>query len=270
VLEGRAFKEEDRRRGVNLCILSRSLAHRLFPTQNPVGQHLRIGGNGRIEIVGVVPDVKNTGLSVSGNPEYYIMRTHVPDDTYVNGTGPVAQRTLSVVLRSPISESTLSAFIRRQIATLDATLPVEIQTMHERLGDLAAGPRFDALLLIVFAAIGLFLAAIGLYGTVAYLVAQRTQEIGIRMSLGATPAGIAGFMLVHAAKWTLAGAATGALVSLATTRLLSSLLFRVSARDPLTLIAATTCLFLVALLATANPVRKAASVDPMTALRTNN
>lgn len=118
--------------------------------------------------------------------------------------------------------------------------------------------------------LGLFLAAAGLYGTIAYLVAQRTQEIGIRMSLGATPSEIARLMLVHSAKWTLAGAAIGLAAALVTTRLLSSLLFRVSARDPLTLIVTIACLLFVALLATANPVRKAAGVDPMSALRINN
>ncbi len=142
--------------------------------------------------------------------------------------------------------------------------------MHGRLGELAAGPRFNALLLLAFAAVGLFLAAVGLYGTIAYLVTQRTQEIGIRMSLGARPSEIARLMLTQSAKWTVAGAVIGVVASLATTRLLSSLLFRVSARDPLTLITTVTCLFFVALLATANPARKAASVDPMTALRNDN
>ncbi|MFZ0594718.1 MAG: ABC transporter permease [Bryobacteraceae bacterium] len=270
ILEGRAFQEDDRRRGVNMCILSRSLARRLFPIQNPIGQHLKIGTNTPIEIAGIVPDVKNTGLSVSDNPEYYILRTHVPDDTYVNATGPVAQRTLSILLRSPISEATLAALVKQRIAALDPNLPVEIQTMRGRLEELAAGPRFNALLLLAFAALGLFLAAVGLYGTIAYLVTQRTQEIGIRMSLGATPAEIAGLMITYSAKWTLAGAVIGVLASLAITRLLSSLLFHVSARDPLTLMAAIACLFLTALLAAANPARKAASVDPLTALRNDN
>ncbi len=142
--------------------------------------------------------------------------------------------------------------------------------MHGRLRDLAEGPRFDALLLLSFAVAGLLLAAIGLYGTVAYLVAQRTHEIGIRMSVGATPGRVARMILGHSAKWTLAGAALGIVGSLAATRLLSSLLFRVSARDPLTLSIAVGCLIFTTLLATANPARKAAGVDPVTALRHNN
>ncbi len=269
IIEGRRFTEEDRSLGVNLCVLSQSLARRLFPAQNPIGQHLRMGTTASVEVVGVVPDVKNTGLSVSDNPEYYIMRTHRADDTYVNGTGPVARRTLSILLRSSISNATLAALVKQRIAGLDPSLPVEIQPMQERLGELTAAPRFNALLLVAFAIVGLLLAAVGLYGTVAYLVTQRTQEIGIRMSLGATRAGIARLMLAHSAKWTLAGAAIGVLASLATMRLLSSLLFRVSARDTFTIAVSVFCLLFAALLATANPARKAAAVDPMTALRSS-
>jgi putative ABC transport system permease protein len=246
----------------------------LSPWQSPVGQHLKIVTSAStyasVEIAGIVPDVKNTGLAAADNPEYYILRTHRPDDIYLNGTGPVAQRTLSIVLRSPISNAALGAIVKREIASLDPTLPVEVQSMHERLGELAAGPRFDALLLLAFAGTGLFLAAVGLYGTIAYLVTQRTAEIGIRMALGARPSDVARLILTHSAKWTLTGAAVGVIVSLAVTRLLSSLLFRVSARDPVTLIVTVACLFLAALLATANPVRRARSIDPMAALRNGN
>jgi ABC-type antimicrobial peptide transport system permease subunit len=198
------------------------------------------------------------------------MRTHSPDDVYVNGTGPVAQRTLSILLRSPIREAMLATLIRQKMATLDSSLPVEIETLDGRLAALDAGPRFNALLMVTFAGVGLFLAAVGLYGTIAYLVAQRTQEIGIRMSLGATPVNIAGLMLTYSAKWTLTGAAVGIVTSLATTRILASLLYRVSAHDPLTLVIATVGICFVALLATANPAVQAATVDPITALRNDN
>ncbi|HWF46698.1 MAG TPA: ABC transporter permease [Bryobacteraceae bacterium] len=268
--EGRNFQEEDRRSGLNLCILSNSLARRLFPTQDAVGQHIKIGTNAPVEIVGIAADVKNTGLSVSDNPEYYIMRTHSADDVYLHGTGPVAQRSLCILLRSPIGEATLARLVRQRIAALDSSLPVKIQTMRERLGELDAGPRFDALLMVAFASVGLFLAAVGLYGTIAYLVAQRTQEIGIRMSLGATPVKIARLILTHTARWTLAGAAVGVLSSLVLTRILASLLYRVSPRDPLILIVTVAGICFIALLATANPAVKAATVDPAIALRNNN
>jgi predicted permease len=270
VLSGRTFQEDDRRSGANLCIFSKSLSNRLFPNHNAVGQHLKIGGGGAVEIVGVVPDVKNNGLAVAGNPEYYILRTHTPDDTYLNATGPVAQSTLSILLRSPISDEILAPLFRQEIAKLNPTLPVAIKTMQGRLGELDARPRFDALLLLAFGGVGLFLAAIGVYGTIAYLVAQRTHEIGIRMSLGATPAAIARLVLGHSVRWSLAGAFLGILLSLATTRILASLLFRVSPQDPITLLASAACLLLCALLATAYPAFRAAAVDPMIALRNDN
>lgn len=269
VVRGRAFQEDDRRPGENLCIVSQSLAMRLFPGENPVGQQLRIGSDVSVNVIGVSADVKNAGLTtVRDDPEYYILRSRAPDDTYIHSTGPVAQRTLSIVLRSAISNAVLKNLVRQKIAALDPSLPVEFKTMQGRLGEMTEQPRFDALLLLSFAGIGLFLAAVGLYGTVAFLVVQRTQEIGIRMSLGATRSKIVVSMLAQSALWILGGVVVGTLASLAVTRLLSSLLFGVSARDPLTLVSAVVLLTLVAFIATANPARKAAAVDPMKALRT--
>ena len=266
ILQGRTFTEEDRR-GPNLCILSESLARRLFPAGNALGQRLAIGQRPAIEVVGIVPDVKNMDLASSATPEYYILRTHSPDDTYLNNSGPVAQRTLALVLRGIVPDATLAAILKAKVAALDPSLPVEIQTMHARLGELASAPRFQAILLLTFALIGLFLAAVGLYGTVSYLVTQRTQEIGIRMSVGATPAKIAGMMLAYSVKWTFVGVAAGLLVSFFATRLLRSLLFGISAHDPLTLVLGVFCLVTVALVAAIHPARRAASVDPILALR---
>lgn len=268
--DGRVFKEEDRQPQTNLCVISESLQHRLFPVRNAIGQHLRIGTRAAYEIVGVVPDVKNTGLAVSSNPEYYILRNHTPDDTYINATGPVAQRTLSIVLRGSMSDTELAMLVKQQIASLDAALPVQLQTMNERLNEVAAGPRFNAVLLVGFAAAGLLLAAVGLYGTISYLVTQRTQEIGIRMSLGATPAAIARLMLGYSARWVLIGAVAGLLAALGTSGILSSFLFRVSARDPFTLLGSVGTLLVAAFIATLHPALRAAAVEPVTTLRNDN
>ncbi|HLH01830.1 MAG TPA: ABC transporter permease [Bryobacteraceae bacterium] len=266
VIAGRSFTEDDRRRGANLAILSESLARRLFPTHNAIGQQLSIVGQS-YEIAGIVPDVKNTALTSGGNPEYYILRGYTPDHTYRNGTGPIAQRTLSIVLRGDIPDSVLAAIVKQKVAQLDSSLPVEIRTMHARLGELAAAPRFQTILLLSFALIGLLLAAIGLYGTISYLVTQRTQEIGIRMSLGATPANIAAMMLAYSARWTSLGVAAGLCLSFFATRLLQTLLFGVSSHDAVSLIAAILFLIAVALLAATYPARRAARIDPMIALR---
>ncbi len=210
---------------------------------------------------------QNSGLTATDDPEYYVLRKHAPDDTYLNSTGPVAQRTLSMVLRSTVPDAVLTDQVRKRISALDPGQPVEFQTMRSRLRDMAEQPRFNALLLVLFAGVGLFLAAVGLYGTLAFLVVERRQEIGIRVSVGATSSQIAGLMLSQSGKWALVGAGLGILGALAATRVLSSLLFQVSARDPLTIAGAVVVLLLVALIATLNPARKAASVDPMTVLR---
>ena len=270
VIEGRAFNQDDRRPGVNLCILSESLARRLLPSQSILGQQLTFHSNVPYQIVGIVPDVKNTGLSLSGAPEYYILRTRFLDDTYLNMTGAVAQRTLSIVLRGATADSDLISAVKHQIAAIDPYLPIQIGTMHERLDELTAAPRFYALLLIAFSCVGLLLAAVGLYGTISYLVTQRTKEVGIRMSLGATPAAIAVLMLRYSVTWTLIGVAIGIPAALLASKLLSSLLFRVSSHDPLAIALSVATLLFVSLLATLNPIRRAASLDPVRALRNDN
>jgi ABC-type antimicrobial peptide transport system permease subunit len=161
----------------------------------------------------------------------------------------------------------MSRWVRATAAALDPTLPVNIETLNQRVGRLAERPRFNALLLGLFAGMGLTLAAIGLYGVMSFLVAQRTREIGVRMALGATPGAVARLVLAHAARWTVAGAVLGAIGSLWAARLLDALLFHVSARDPWTLIAAIAVLLGTALAAAWIPSRRAARVDPMQALR---
>jgi ABC-type antimicrobial peptide transport system permease subunit len=157
--------------------------------------------------------------------------------------------------------------VRAEVAGLDPTVPVDIETMRQHVGRLAERPRFNAVLLGIFAGMGLLLAAIGLYGVVSFLVAQRTQEIGVRMALGATPGAIARQVLEQAARWTAAGAVLGVLGSLVTLRLLQAMLFQVSWKDPWTLAAALVVLLGVALVAAWIPSLRAARVDPVQALR---
>ena len=144
---------------------------------------------------------------------------------------------------------------------------MNIETLNQKVGKLAQRPRFNALLLGLFAGMGLTLAAIGLYGVMSFLVTQRTREIGVRMALGATPGAVTRLMLAHAARWTAAGAVLGIIGSLWAARLLDALLFHVSAKDPWALTAAIVVLFGTALAAAWMPSRRAARVDPMQALR---
>ncbi len=157
--------------------------------------------------------------------------------------------------------------IRSEVAAMDPTLPVVIETMSQRVNKLADRPRFNAVLLGLFAAIGASLAAIGLYGLSSFLVTQRTQEIGVRMALGATYGNILGLVFAHAMRWTAAGILIGLLGSLATTRWLRSLLYQVPERDPWTLAITVAVLLVVALLAAWFPSRRALGVDPLIALK---
>jgi predicted permease len=259
ILRGRSFQEEDRDPNRNVVILSDRLARRMFPGENPLGGQIRPGRQGEwLSVVGVAANVKNSGLIEADNPEYYVPRKHTPENMRAGATA---------VIRTAIAPPALAKSVQAEIAALDATLPVTVETMERRVGKFAERPRFNALLLGIFASLGVLLAAIGLYGVISFLVAQREREIGVRMALGATPGAITRMVLKQAALWTTAGAALGALGSLFAVRMLGRLLFHVSAADPWTFAAAVAVLLGVALVAAWIPSRRAAHLDPMQVLR---
>ena len=259
VLRGRAFQEEDRDPDQNPVILSDSLARRMFPGQDPLGRQIQPGRSGPWRtVIGVAGNVKNSGLMERDDPEFYVVRHHAPERF---------GRTATAILRGPIDPSALARWVRADVAALDPGLPVNIETFNQRVGKLAQRPRFNAWLLGLFAAMGLLLAAIGLYGVISFLIAQRTREIGVRMALGATPGAVVRLVLGHAARWTLAGAALGVIGSWFTARLLAAMLFHVSPHDAWILAAAVALLWVIAMLAAWVPSRRAARVDPMQALR---
>ena len=269
IVRGRRFDDRDRAQNSHSVILGESLAHRLFPDEDPIGkQILKDNPQGSwFTVVGVVRDVKGQGPVKSSDPEYYLVRKAVPDVTFHNQEPPMGWRGAFVVVRTSISPKPMIQSIRSAIASLDPTLPVEMETMQQRLEESTAGPRFNAVLLSVFAGMGVLLAAVGLFGVMSFLVAQRTREIGVRLALGATPAGILRFTLQYAARWTIAGLAAGAVSSIAVSRLLRSLLFQVEPVDPVVVAGSVILLCSVALVAAAGPARRAARVDPMVALR---
>jgi len=259
ILRGRGFQEQDRDPHRNAVILSDSLARRMFPGQDPLGKQIQPGRSERwLTVIGVAGNVKNSALMEPDGPEFYVVRHHAPENF---------GRTATAILSGPVDPAAMAHWVRAELAALDPTLPVSIETLDQRVGKLAQRPRFNAWLLGLFAAMGLLLAAIGLYGVVSFLVAQRTQEIGVRMALGATPGAVARLVLGHAARWTFAGAALGVIGSLFAARLLEAILFHVSARDPWILAAAVAALCATAMLAAWVPSRRAARVNPMQALR---
>jgi predicted permease len=268
VVQGRDFREQDRKPAENSIVLSRSLAQRLFPGTDAIGKRIEVNAAPPwLTVIGIAGDVKNNGLQSGDIPEYYLARRHAPDFGLPDRFPPGSLRSASLIVRTPLAATTAAEWIRNAIHALDPTVPMEIATMDQRLMSEERRPRFDAVVLSLFAIIGLVLAAIGIYGVISFLVAQRTREIGVRMALGATPGRIIRLMLGQAARWILSGAAAGLVGSLLATQFLRSLLFNTSALDPWTFTAAMSLLLLIALAAAWIPSRRAALVDPLVALR---
>lgn len=264
IVRGRPFTDDDRRPGERSIILSASYAKFLFGDEDPLGRRMcqSRGRDGHTTlwhtIVGVAADVRNTGLSDRNDPEYYVCRRTGENDAH-----PAS----AVILRAQGRTGALSALLRTEIASIDPALPVTIRTFAEHVGELAARPRFQASLLVLFAGIGLLIAALGLYGLVHFLVTQREREFGIRLALGATPLRLVRMILWDASRWTAAGMVIGVAGASVAARSLRSLLFHVSPADPVAYCGAATLLVAVALLAALLPSLRAARLDPATTLR---
>jgi putative ABC transport system permease protein len=260
---GRVFTETDQLNSVPVVIVNERFASKYFPGQDAVGRRIKPGfsaddkGDKMREIVGVVGNVKHLSLRNDDSPEMYLARTQMP------------MGTASLVVRTSISDAgAITSAVRNAIAAVDPNIPLtSVRVFDEYLSRSLARPRFNALLLSIFAGTALVLTAIGIYGVMAYSVAQRTNEIGIRIALGAAHSAI--FRLVVGQAMTLVAISLGiGLVgAFAATRLLSSLLFGVSAWDPLTFGVIVFLIAAVSFLAAWLPARRATRVDPIVALR---
>ncbi|HTQ54021.1 MAG TPA: ABC transporter permease [Bryobacteraceae bacterium] len=268
IVRGRPFTAQDREPSAFAAILSETLARKLFPHADPIGRHILSGPQGQwTTVVGVARDVTNLGATRESWPEYYIVRKPAADFNFENQEPNSGWRSAFVIARTAISPRLAAGSIRAVLQSLDPALPVEIQTMDQRLREIDQRPRFYAILLGAFAGLGALLAAVGLFGVMSYLVAQRTREIGVRMALGATRAHIVRLTLATAARSTAAGVALGAIASVVAARLLRALLFHVRPTDPAAVAAAVIALCAVALIAAAAPARRAARLDPLETLR---
>jgi ABC-type antimicrobial peptide transport system permease subunit len=181
-----------------------------------------------------------------------------------NGSLPLSAVAL---FRTSLAPATLARWVKKEVAEVDPTLPIEMQTMEERVGRFREQPRFVATLVGLFAGFGVLLAAVGLYGVLSFLVAQQTQEIGVRMALGARPRDIAVRVQAYAGLWTGVGVVAGTVCALLVTRMVKGLLFGVTPGDPVSLMAGIAVLALTASVAAWVPSRRAARVDPVVALR---
>lgn len=266
MIQGRGFTEEQRSSNANLIVLSNRLAERMFPQGDATGQHIeraeylpyRVPGP-VYTVAGVAGDVKNAGLTGQDDPEIYELRNNAHPETWDQHHFFLIQTSLPVSVVAP--------WIRAQVAQLDPVAPVEIQALSHEVGRLADRPRFETALLAFFAFCGLLMAVIGLYGVIAFVAAQRTQEIGVRMALGASRADILRLIAGEGLRLILLGGALGLVAAFGAARLLKSLLFHVGAHDPASFIGVTVLLTVVALAATLIPARAAMKTDPVRALR---
>ena len=280
IIKGEGFSEDEVNSSERFIVLSEELAARLFPRTNAIGQRVLLDGpetSGAVTarqgseptqqwqtVVGVAANVKNGGLSGEQRPEYYRLRRNRAEDW--DGAG-VWGRTAVVAVRTSLTADVTTQWIRSQVAGLDPTLPVDIATLNERVSKLADQPRFQTVLVGLFAVTGLVLAAIGLYGVISFLVTQRTQEIGVRMALGASRGDILRLVMGSSLRLIACGTLAGLVAALAASRVLSSLLFSVGPRDSFSYGLVVVLLVCVGLVATLIPARSAARVDPAVALR---
>jgi putative ABC transport system permease protein len=279
VLRGRAFTEDDHSAAPRVAIVSETFARRFYPDEDPIGQRIWLGPPEsllpadvlelgrrqgwlpypRLTIVGVVGDVRQRGLASPPQAEVYVPHQQAAGETW---------RGMLLAVRTKTDPTPMVPVIQSQVWSVDPTQPVaDIATMEQRLGDSLAQLRFNAFLMALFAGVAALLAAVGLYGVMAYLVGQRTHEIGIRLALGAQRRDILRLIVGHGLALTAVGLVVGLAGALALTRFMTTLLFGVTPTDGFTFASVALLLTTVALLACLVPARRAARVDPMVALR---
>jgi predicted permease len=272
LLNGRLLNERDTGNAAKVVIINQAMAKKYWPKENPVGQVIVIGkGLGPQfddpprEIVGVVGDVRETGLSDTNVGVMYLPASQQPQ-----GLTELANSVLPLCwcIRSNLDQKSLSAAVLKEIQAIDGQMPVsKVRTMEQVLSEGTARQNFNMLLLTIFAGIALILAAIGIYGLMSYSVEQQTQELGIRMALGADKKQLLRLIVTQGMTPALLGVAAGVGIAFGVTRLLASLLYGVKPTDPASFVLVAVVLTVVAFAATCLPARRAMNVDPVVALR---
>jgi predicted permease len=262
LLAGRDFSERDDRKSTAVIIVNEAFAQRFFPGEDPIGKHIKPGITideakpAWREIIGVVGNVKHLRLGAAPDPEYYVPHAQLPFDS------------MTIVVNTDGDPRSLISAVQSEVRTLDRDLPVSsVKTLEEYVAASVAQPRFNTLLLAIFAALALILTAVGLYGVMSYSVTQRSHEIGIRMALGARQQDVLKMVVRQGMTLTAIGLSVGLVGAYFLTRLMATLLFGVSATDPITFATIAVLLAGVALGACLVPARRATKVDPMIALR---
>lgn len=258
LLRGRVFTDRDTADTTRVAVINESMAQKFFPHEDPLGKRIHVtnGPTTYREIVGIVGDVKEYGLDRATPLQTYEPFLQKPNSS------------MFLIVRAAGDPANLSGAIRREVLSLDKEQPVaSLRTLEQLIATTIAQQQFSMTLLGVFAAVALLLSAIGIYGVLSYAVTQRTNEIGIRMALGADQGAVLKLVVGQGMLLTLTGIGAGLVAALALTRVLATLLFGVSATDPLTFGAIALLLMLAALLACWIPARRAMKIDPLVALR---
>jgi putative ABC transport system permease protein len=243
-----------------VAVINETMARRYWPNENPIGRRITLGlsrpDNPWATIVGIAKDLPHRAIDSLPQPDWYLSRP------------PGPQRNQILFVRTAGNPSDLAAPIRAIVASIDRNQPVaNIKTLSDVVAATLAPRKFNMLLFALFAVLALLLATLGIYGVMAYSVAQRTHEVGIRMALGAQKSDVLGLIIKNGMMLTIMGVAIGLAIALALTRLMTTLLFGVAPTDLITFAAASAFLILVALLACYIPARRATKVDPLVALR---
>jgi putative ABC transport system permease protein len=264
-IEGRTFEPSDRNDSAQRVVVINQTLARRFWKGNPIGRRLNPGGGQQpvwFTVVGIVEDTKNLGVDKPAGTELYFLQPQTA--TPLGGVNSQ----MGFVVRATGDPLAVAAAVRGAVRELDSGLPVYgLKTLSEVVGDSLVRPRFLSMLLMAFSVIAMVLAGVGIYGVMAYSVSQRTQEIGVRMALGASTSHVLKMVLGQGARMTAVGIGIGLGGAFALTRLMAKLLFEVSVTDPLTFAGVVALLSVVALLACYIPARRATRVDPMIALR---
>ena len=260
-LAGRTFSEAEVRRNPNLAVVTENMVRRFWPGEDPIGKRVKVGSldssNPWLTIIGVVENLKYRGLprNTTADPDLFLVFNE-------------RSRDFSVLVRTPLKPASMISAIRKTLDRTDPSILIyDAGTLGELIGQETARPRFMDWLMAIFAAVALALAAVGLFGVLSYLVATCTQEIGIRMALGAHKRDVLRLVVGHGMTPALLGLGLGVIAALALTHFMSSLLYGVKPTDPMTFIAVSVILAAVSLLATYILARRAMNVDPMLALR---
>lgn len=254
-LRGRNFTEQEVRQSAKVVIISDLLARQVFPNEEPIGKRLIMAmGNQPFEIIGIVGDIRHRGLESTPLPAMYMPSNQAP--------------WMNIVVRTQGDPASLAGAVRNEVRAIDPDQPVAmVRTMDEWMETAVAGPRYRTALLALFAFVALVLASTGIYGVMSYSVTQRTHEIGVRMALGAKRSDVMKLVVRQGMSLVVIGVGIGIVGAIALTRVMATLLFGVTAKDPFTFVAVAALLTLVAFVACYLPARRATKVDPLVALR---